>query len=91
MNRKQYVFFLIKQGYLRSFSPTKGDRRFLIGFYCCIGLYALVASAFLLTSRPLYAWLMYATMGLGSGVGIAGLIWRFKDIARQLKEDEQDR
>jgi len=87
MNRKQYVFSILKENFRRSLSPTKEDRPFLLAFNCGIGLFALVAFIFLFTGRPLFAWLMYATMGMTGGVGIAALIWRFKDIAQQIKGD----
>ncbi|HVB22093.1 MAG TPA: hypothetical protein VNG51_09135 [Ktedonobacteraceae bacterium] len=89
MNKTQYVFSVIKKSYRRSLSPTKGDKRFLLVLYCFAGLYALLAFTFLFTSRILFAWLMYAAIGLGCAVGIAGLIWRFRDVARQVKEGEQ--
>ena len=87
LNKKQFVFQIIKQHFHRSVAPTKGDKRFLTVLYCCVGLWALMAFTFVFTASDLFAWLMYAAMGLIGVVEIALIVWRFRDIARQLKED----
>ncbi len=89
MTKTQYIFSIIKEIYRRSLLPTKGDKRFIRVFACCVVLYALVAFAFLFTGNILVAWLMYATMSLIGVVEIVALFWRFRDIARHLKEGEQ--
>jgi len=78
---------VVKQVLRRSVAPTKGDKRFLTVLFCCVGLYAMMAFTFLITASDLFAWLMYATMGLIVVAEVALIVWRIRDVARQLKED----
>jgi hypothetical protein len=89
MNRKQYILYIIKRLYRSYPNSTPEGRRFLLVFSLLGGIFALSALAVIGTALNIFAWFMYSA-AIGAIVGgIAEMIWRIRQIVRQIEGSEK--
>jgi hypothetical protein len=86
MNKKH----ILKQVMYRSTNPTPGDKRFIRMLWLCIPPLITFPFALLITGNSIFGWFMYATMGIILVIEISALIWRVRDIIKQMKANEQE-
>jgi len=77
LNREQLV--------LRAIEPVKRSKFLGIVLYGGIGLYVLFACTWVITGRPLFAWLMCGFLVLIPVVIVTVSYWRIKKIVKQIK------
>jgi len=88
MSRKQDALCMLKL--IGHILYQRRVNKFFMGILCfCIGCYALFAFVFLLTALDTFAWLMYGSMGMGIIVGAVGIMWRIRDVVKQIKRDNR--
>jgi len=89
MKGKQYILYIIKQLYRSYPNSTPKGRRFLLIFSLLGGIFAFSAFAVIGTALNLFAWLMYSAAIGAIVVGIAEMIWRIRQIVRQMEGSEK--
>ncbi len=80
-----------KQNFVHLLFHKKGVNKYLLRvLYFCVGCFALFAFAYLFTASDLFAWLMYGAISMGIVVSAIGIIWHIRDVAKEMKENNQE-
>lgn len=62
------------------------NKRFLIIFYSCFGVFALFAFTFLFTQNNIFALLMEITMVITATIVVLGIIWYIREVMKEIKK-----
>jgi len=91
MNKKQ----IIKQFFYRALNPTPGDKRFQIAaLLCALGLLLAGFGRILAignnSSSVVFDWFVYVSMVSILIVMVAAIVWRVRDIVKQMEANEHN-
>lgn len=93
-NSDSYIWQIVNQFFRRAIKPTKEEKRFSKRFQITagilVGIFVLLVFAFLISGvNNIFGLLMYGVLGGYIALVVALLIWRVRDIARQIKARRQ--
>jgi hypothetical protein len=90
MDKKRYILHVTKQLLKRSREPTVEDKPFLRSVWLSLGGFMVSICVVLLTGlSPFSLWLMYGAIITEIAACLVLIVWRIRDIIKQMKEKDR--